>query len=390
MKFYLTGGAIRDELLGKEVCDKDYIIIDANKDQLLEMDFEPVGRDYEVYLHPITKEAYSLALDNDLDQELGRRDLTVNAIAKDEETGEYYDPYGGREDIQNRVLKHTSQAFSEDPIRILRIARFKCKYPEFSIHENTIELCLELSKNKNLFNPIAGERIFLELRKALSLSNPVPFFERLREWGTLKLFFSELSQLWGVQQTEVYRHEEDCWVHSMLVLQKCCEISSDFSVRFASLVLGLGRGVASSGILPSHTVTGIPLIEEVATRFKLDAYSKNLSISVCSNYLTIHRAFKLKPSKVLNLLTELNAFRQGPLFEDVLLCCSAEASVRSDKKSYQYTQSEFLLFVRDELANVSLKELTEQHEGKVLGEMIKHLRIREIKTIKQRYLLVTE
>ena len=194
MKFYLTGGAVRDELLGNTVRDKDYIILDANKDELLKMRFEPVGKDFEVYLHPKTKDEYTLAFENDLYKELERRDLTVNSIAKDIQTGEYYDPFHGIEDIQKKVLKHTSIFFSDDPIRLLRIARFACQYPDFEIHRDTLELCRTLSINSDLFDSITGERYLLELKKALTLSNPRLFFERLREWGTLNLFFPELAQ----------------------------------------------------------------------------------------------------------------------------------------------------------------------------------------------------
>lgn len=389
MKFYLTGGAIRDEHLGKEASDKDYIIIDANKEELLEMNFEPVGKEFEVYLHPETKDEYALAYENDLYKELERRDLTVNSIAKDLETGVYYDPFNGIDDIQKKILRHTSEFFSDDPVRILRVARFKCQYPDFVIHRDTIELCRTLSENIKLFDSIAGERYLLELKKALKLSAPMPFFELLREWGTLSLFFSELSQLWKVPQRKEYHPEGDCWIHTMLVLKKSCEYSSDFSVRFASLVHDLGKGVTPSDVLPAHIkheVNGIPLVEAVSKRFKIDNYTKNLAVVVCKNHLNVHKVFELKASSILKLLIQLNALREGTLLRDVLTCCYADAVGRGEEyEDEEYLQKDFLSELAVELKNLCLNDLIDKYEGKKLGEMIQHKRIMFIKKAKAEF-----
>jgi len=390
MRFYLTGGAVRDELLGKEVRDKDYIILDADKDKLLGLKFEPVGKDFEVYLHPETKDEYTLAFENNLYKELERRDLTVNSIAKDIQTGEYYDPFNGIKDIQQKVLKHTSLFFSDDPIRLLRVARFACQFPEFTIHNDTLKLCQTLSQKIDLFESIAGERYLLELKKALALNSPKLFFEHLREWGTLDLFFSELAQLWGVPQRQDYHPEGDCWIHTMLVLEKSCQLSQDFSIRFASLVHDLGKGVTPIEILPSHfkhEITGTPLVERVSKRFKVDNYTKKLAVAVCKNHLNVHKVFELKAGTILNLLTALNALREGTLFEDALTCCYADAIGRGDgNDSHEYKQKDFLLKLAIELKNFSLNELISKYEGEKLGEMIQHKRIIFIKEAKRKAL----
>jgi tRNA nucleotidyltransferase (CCA-adding enzyme) len=392
MKFYLTGGAIRDELLGNEVSDRDYIILDADKVELLKMKFEPVGKDFEVYLHPKTKDEYALAVNNDLYEELERRDLTVNSIAQDIDTGEYFDPFNGIEDAKNHIFKHTSIFFADDPIRLLRVARFKCQYPDFTIQEDTLELCRELSNDKKIFDTIVGERFLLELKKALALQAPMLFFELLRDWGTLDLFFNELSNLWEVPQKEKYHPEGNCWIHSMLVLRKSCELSSSFSIRFASLVHDLGKGVTPDEVLPSHIkheINGVSLVERVCKRFKIDNYTKKLAVAVCKNHLNVHNIFELKAGTILKLLIEFNALREGTLFEDALLCCYADSIGRGEEfQSKIYPQKDFLLKVTAELKSLPLNELTSKYEGKKLGEMIEQLRIKKIKKLKMKRVII--
>jgi len=386
MKFYLTGGALRDQLLGLESRDQDYIIINASKEELLKLGYTSVGNDFEVYLHPKTKDEYTIALDNNLNKELERRDLSINSIAYDMETNEYIDPFKGQEDIKNKILRHTSDSFSDDPIRILRLARFKAQYPNFTIALETSELCTQLSKDENLFSHIQGERFLKEFQKALTLSNPIPFFEHLKEWGTLSIFFSELSQLAGVAQREDYHPEGDCWIHTMLVLEQATRLSESFSIRFASLLHDLGKGITPKEILPSHLkheINGVPLVEDVCHRFRIDSYTKKLALAVCKNHLLVHKVLELKPATIHDLIVSLNGLREGTLLEDALICCMADARGRgADHENKEYPQRDFILKVASELKAMDIKALTEKYEGKKLGDMIRQCRIALIKSMK--------
>lgn len=386
MKFYLTGGALRDKLLGLRPRDQDYIIVDASKKELLDLGYIPVGKDFEVYLHPITKDEYTMALDNSIHKELGRRDLTINSIAYNEVTKEYIDPFNGLKDIKKKILKHTSNCFADDPIRILRLARFQAQYPDFSLAPATKKLCMDLSKVKDLFTLIQGERFLLEFQKALSLTNPLPFFEHLREWGTLSLFFSELSDLSDVPQREDYHPEGDCWVHTMLVLEQAVRLSENFSIRFASLVHDLGKAITPKEILPSHfshEVNGAPLVEDVCNRFRVDSYTKKLSLVVCKSHLLVHKVLELKPSTIHDLIVTLNGFREEKLLNDALLCCMADARGRGENhRNKEYPQRDLILKMAKELKVMDITALKEKYEGNKLGDMIRQRRIASIKRIK--------
>lgn len=386
MKFYLTGGAVRDQLLKLPIRDKDYIIIDANKERLQKLGFIPVGNSYEVFLHPETKEEYAVAADNDLTKELKRRDLTINSIAYDIENNKYIDPFNGINDIENRVLKHTSIHFKDDPIRILRLARFKAQFKDFRLSKETENLCRELSRNNDLFLNISGERFLLELKKALLLEEATGFFETLKEWGTLELFFKELTQLDKIPQRKDYHPEGDCWIHTMLVLKEAIRLSDQFSVRFSSLVHDLGNGITPKEILPSHLkheVYGVPLVSNVCDRFKVDSYTKKLALAVCKNHLLVHQVFELKPATIHDLLVSFNSFREGSILKDVLLCCKADARGRGeDHKDKDYPQMDFLIELSHELSSTSFDDLKQKYEGEKLGQMIREKRIELIRNKK--------
>jgi tRNA nucleotidyltransferase (CCA-adding enzyme) len=386
MKFYLTGGAVRDELLKLPIRDRDYIILDADKNKLLKLGYTPVGNDYEVYLHPETKDEYSVVVENDLVKELERRDLTINSIAYDLDTKEYIDPFGGIKDLESKTLRHTSSFFSDDPVRILRLARFRAQYADFKIADETKTLCIKLSQNQNLFKDIQGERFLLEFKKVLSLNNSNIFFELLKEFGTLKLFFEELSRLEGVPQRRDYHPEGDCWVHTMLVLEQASRLSDSFSIRFSSLVHDLGKGITPKEVLPSHIkheINGVPLVKDVCKRFKLDSYTEKLALVVCKNHLLVHQVFELKPSTIHDLLVSFNALREGTLFADALICCMADARGRGkENENKEYPQKDFLLEVAENLRSINIDDLKEKYKGKKLGDMIREKRISIIKVFK--------
>lgn len=383
MKFYLTGGAVRDQLLELPIRDRDFIILNADKDELLELGYIPVGKYYEVYLHPKTKNEYSVSIHNSIEKELERRDLSINSIAYDLESNEYIDPFGGIEDLKKRTLRHTSNSFSDDPIRILRLARFQAQFPDFKIAKETEDLCIKLSINRNLFENIQGERFLLELKKALCLDLSTVFFELLKGWGTLDLFFPELGRLQGIPQRKDYHPEGDCWIHTMLVLKQATKLSEKFSIRFSSLVHDLGKGITPKDVLPSHTkheINGVPLVKAVCKRFKVDSYTQRLALAVCKNHLLVHRVFELRPITIYNLLISLNALREGQLFDDALICCMADARGRGEEyEDKDYPQRRFLLKLATNLKEMKLDDLREKYEGQKLGEVIKEKRILLIK-----------
>lgn len=382
MKIFLAGGAVRDELLGLPRQDRDFIALDASEEDMLARGFVKVGQSHDVFIHPQTGHEYTLA-PNGLKQELKRRDLTVNSIAKNVETNELYDPFNGRQDLQNKILRHTSDSFADDPVRIARLARFQARFPDFSIAKETQRLCATLCQNKELFAGVPGERFFGEIKKALGLPDPGPFFEKLLEWKALDLFFPELAKLKGVPQNPAYHPEGDCWTHSMLVLKSACRLSEDISVRFACLVHDLGKGETPQEEWPKHIMhekRGIRPVQNVCERFKTDAFTRRLSLTVCRHHLNIHRAFELKASTLLRLLKNLNALREGELFEKALLCCQADDF---GKLRTEYPQREFLLSLAKVLNEADYSDLIKNFKGKELGEKIEQEQIRLIQGVKR-------
>ena len=360
MKFYLVGGAVRDNLLGLKSRDYDYVVLDSSRAELISRGFKPVGESFEVFIHPVTRDEYTLAYQNDLRLELHRRDLTINSIALDVATNSYFDPFCGLDDIKNKILRHTSIFFSTDPVRILRLARFKAQYPDFLIDEATVELCKQQSLDQNLFRDIAGERFLIELKKSMSLSNPFLFFELLRDWKVLDLFFKELA--------DHYRDEVN-WSRAMIILEKSCLLSHKFSVRFASLVREL------------------PSAEIVISRFKLDRYTRKLSIAVNRNHVEVSKALELTPEELLILLLKLDALREGDLFEDAVLCCFVygKDALEINREDNKYTQGNFLLQLCCKLKNKRIGDLASRYSGIELKLKIKELRLKIIKEFKQLY-----
>lgn len=382
MKTYLAGGAVRDELLGLPHEDQDFIALGADENELLGRGFRKVGKDHDVYLHPQTQEEYVLAsseVSNALENELKRRDLTINAMAKDLETGKIIDPFCGQADLKNKILRHTSESFASDPVRILRLARFLARFEVFAVAKETEVFCRQLCQYKDLFKEVPGERLFQEIKKTLLLPNPLPFFEALLEWGALDLFFPELAKLKGVPQNEKYHPEGDCWTHTMLALKNGCSLSNDLSVRFACLVHDLGKGETPESEWPRHIMherRSAKLARQVCKRFKTDAFTEKLCVAVGENHLKVHKAFELRPATLLNLLQFLNALREGDLFEKALICCEAD---NMGKLRESYPQRSYLQEIAQKVKDADISDLLEKYEGAILGAKIRERRIAVIK-----------
>ena len=319
MKIYLVGGAVRDEILGYPFTEKDWVVVGATVDDMLAAGYQQVGKDFPVFLHPETKEEHALARterktaagykgfevhaspDVTLEDDLVRRDLTINAIAKDE-NGEYVDPYNGIADIENKILRHVSDAFLEDPVRILRIARFLARYAHlgFSIAEETMELMKEMVSAGEV-DALVPERVWQEMKKALSERTPGAFVTSLRDCGALQRILPELDCLFGVPQPEEHHPEIDTGIHTLMVLEQSCLLSDDADVRFAALLHDLGKGATPKKEWPrhiAHEARGADIVKKVCQRLRIPNEYRDLAERTARFHLHYHRALELKPATV--------------------------------------------------------------------------------------------
>ncbi|MEY4769057.1 MAG: hypothetical protein RL637_1696, partial [Pseudomonadota bacterium] len=350
MQIFLVGGAVRDQLLQRPVSERDWVVVGGTAEQLLSQGFRAVGRDFPVFLHPQTGEEYALARTErkiaagyhgfaiqagesvSLEQDLLRRDLTINAIAQDA-SGQLIDPYRGLQDLQQRWLRHISPAFAEDPVRILRVARFAARYAHlgFKIADETMDLMRQMVVNGEVEH-LVPERVWAEIEKALTEINPEIFFQSLRNCGALEKILPELNQLFGIPQPAHYHPEIDCGIHSLFVLQQASILSLKTSVRFAALVHDLGKGKTPIAILPhhyGHEMRGLAIFSQLANRLKMPNHYRQLAELVIRYHTHIHRAFELKASTLIDLLIELKAFKPPYQINDFLLVCEADAKGRT-------------------------------------------------------------
>lgn len=399
MKIYLVGGYVRDVLLGKKPKDKDYVVVGATPELMLSKGFISVGKDFPVFLHPKTKEEYALARKEikvgvghkafsfisdptvTLEEDLFRRDLTINAIAMDpENNNDLIDPFNGQEDLKNKLLKHVSNHFAEDPLRVLRVARFNTRFYDFTIAKETLELMTSISKSGELLE-LSGERIFMEFKKALLEDNPEIFFTVLDQCQALSILFPEIKQLQNIPQTAIYHPEGDAYIHTMLVLKRVARLTPDFNIRFSCLTHDLGKALTPSDTLPSHRGhenRGMEPITNLCERLKVPNKSKDLALRVCAYHLLCHRSFELKPSTILKLFTNINAFRDKNALEDFLICCEADSLGKLEK---EYPQKTYLLHLFNELQKLDISPLTEKYQGEKLGQMINEAKIKKIKEL---------
>ena len=363
MQTFLVGGAVRDGLLGLPVRERDWVVVGARAADLEARGFTRVGHDFPVFLHPETKEEHALARTErkrgrghqgfevdaspevTLEQDLQRRDLTINAIAELAD-GTLVDPWGGRRDLEARVLRHVSPAFVEDPLRVLRVARFATRFAPlgFTIAPETLALMGGISASGELAT-LPAERVWQELARALTEPRPSPFFTVLRECGALAALLPELDRLFGVPQPAAHHPEIDSGVHTLLVLDQAARLSDDLEVRFAALVHDLGKGTTPAELLPKHhghERRGTKLVAALCERLKAPRATRELAELVAHHHLIAHRALEIKPSTALELLEHLDAFRRPQRATQFLIACEADARGRSGLEARPYPQRERL------------------------------------------------
>ncbi len=405
MKVYLVGGAVRDSLLGREVSDKDWVVVGETIQSMKKQGFSQVGNDFPVFLHPETKQEYALARTErkngkgytgftvnssqavTLEDDLMRRDLTVNAMAMDDNEN-IIDPFNGQQDLQQKLLRHVSPAFQEDPLRVLRVARFAARYFSygFSIADETMMLMKHMVNAQEL-DHLVPERVWKETSRALLGENPEVYFEVLRECGALAVWFPEIDYLWGIPNPAKWHPEIDTGVHTMMVLQQAARLSNELNVRYAALVHDLGKGLTDKHLWPSHRgheKLGLEPINEISERLKVPNECKDLALLMSEFHSHVHRAFELKPKTLLNLFNRCDAWRKQDRFEQLLLTCKADARGRTGFEDIDYEQADFLRLAFDTANAISVKPIVDSgFKGKAIREQLDILRIAAIKTVKQ-------
>ena len=378
MQTYLVGGAVRDKLLGRDVKDRDWVVVGTTPQHMLDQGFQQVGKDFPVFLHPDSKEEYALArkerkiaagytgFDTDtsmsvtLEDDLVRRDLTINAIALDE-TGNYIDPYSGLKDLENRVLRHVSDAFIEDPLRVLRVARFAARYKQygFTIASETLDLMTQICQSGEL-ESLSAERVWVETAKALSENHPQVYFETLKACGGLTHWFKELDQLWGVPNPAKWHPEIDTGVHVMMVLQQAVKLSNNIAVRFAALLHDLGKGISDPKFWPSHhghEKAGVALVESLCKRLKAPNTERDLARLTCEHHGNVHRAYNLNDDTLVKLFDKTDAWRKPERFADMLMACEADARGRLHFEDKPYPQRDFVQKCYEAATQVNVAEI---------------------------------
>ena len=403
---YLVGGAVRDQLLGLPVKERDWVVVGADEGILLTQGFKRVGRSFPVFLHPKTREEYALARTEKkvgvgyqgficdfhpqvtLEDDLQRRDLTINAIAKTPE-GKLIDPYGGMEDIKNKRLRHVSLAFAEDPVRILRVGRFMARLAPlgFTVAPETLALMQQMVAAGEV-DALVPERVWQEMERALGEADPTQFFEVLRACGALSRLFPALDKLWGVPQPAVHHPEIDTGVHTMMVLSMATRLSSDKTVRFAALCHDLGKGETSPEHWPKHhghEEKSAILLAAWCRQYGVPNEYRDLALAVAEYHGLYGRAFELKPRTVLSLLESIGAFKKPERLRQFILACEADARGRQGKEHDHYPQSDYLQAAFKAVESVNAQDLIAQgFSGAALGEAIRRERLKAIKLLQSR------
>ncbi len=359
MKIYAVGGAVRDELLGLPVQDRDWVVVGATPEEMAARGFTAVGKDFPVFLHPETHEEYALArterktapgykgfvfhadADVTLEDDLARRDLTINAIARSED-GAYVDPHDGRNDLAAKVLRHVSPAFAEDPVRVLRVARFAARFQEFTVAEETLALMARMVANGEV-DHLVPERIWQELARGLMEARPSRMFELLRQCGALARILPELDRLWGVPQRADHHPEIDTGTHVMMVVDRAAAMALSLPARFAALTHDLGKGLTPPDVLPrhfGHEQRSVSLLGPLCERLRVPTDCRDVALLVARFHGDMHRIAELRPTTVVRLLERCDVFRRPERFEEVLSACEADYRGRLGYESRDYPQSQ--------------------------------------------------
>jgi tRNA nucleotidyltransferase (CCA-adding enzyme) len=407
VKTYLVGGAVRDQLLGYPVKERDWLVIGETPESMVARGFVPVGKDFPVFLHPKTHEEYALARterktapgykgfivhaspDVTLEQDLLRRDLTINAMAMTE-AGELLDPYGGQKDLEQRVFRHVSPAFVEDPVRILRVARFAARYAHlgFKLADETRDLMQQMVMAGEVQHLVA-ERVWAELNKALLEKTPSAFFYTLRECGALAFIFPEIEHLFGIPQPAKYHPEIDTGVHVLMAVDMATHLSDKAEVRFAVLTHDLGKALTDPAKWPSHhghETLGLPVLEGVCKRLKVPKNVQTLAKAVMRYHTHCHRVFDLKATTLVDMLQKLTAFKSGSMLDDYLKACEADIRGRGGFENCDYPQAEYLRSVAKAASEIDMDAImTMGLKGKQIGEAIRQARVQAVKKFMRRW-----
>jgi tRNA nucleotidyltransferase (CCA-adding enzyme) len=412
MQVFVVGGAVRDALMGQSVNDRDWVVVGSTPEAMTAQGFLPVGKDFPVFLHPKSREEYALARterktarghkgfavqaapDVTLEEDLARRDLTVNAMAVPEAmahqppsawTGQIVDPYDGQADVQAKVLRHVTDAFAEDPVRILRLARFAARFDDFTVADETMALMRQMVEEGEV-DHLVPERVWQELTKGLMSDKPSRMFEVLRACGALRVLLPELDRLWGVPQRAEYHPEVDTGVHMMLVMDMAARLNTPLSVRVACLMHDLGKGTTPADVLPrhfGHEGRSVKLLQKVCERLRVPTDSKELAEVVAREHGNIHRSAELGPEALMRLLERCDAIRQAERFALVLQACECDARGRLGFEEAAYPQAGRLLKAQHaalsvETAPIAQAAATQGLKGPQIGLQIAQARIQAI------------
>jgi len=405
MEVYLVGGAVRDEQLGLPVKERDWCVVGATPDELTDLGYKAVGSDFPVFLHPDTGEEYALARTErktgtgyhgftfhtspevTIEEDLARRDLTINAMAMDSD-GKLIDPCNGLADIQSKTLRHVSEAFAEDPVRILRAAKFAARFHKlgFRVADETMHLMNQMVVDGEA-DALVPERVWKETETALAGSDPQVFLEVLRKCGALAVVFPEIDALFGIPQPEKWHPEIDCGVHSLMVLEQATALSTDADVRFAALVHDLGKATTAKNILPKHTgheKRSIKIVKSLSERLQVPTAFRDLGCLAAEFHAHTHRAFELRPSTVLKVLNRVDAFRRPERFEKFLLACEADWRGRTGFENRPYPQAAYFRAAWRAASDVDVNDLKNGDlSGQDIGKEIATRRQHAITEVKK-------
>lgn len=399
MECYLVGGAVRDKLLNIPVRDEDWVMVGARAEELIAEGYRQVGKGFPVFLHPETKQEYALArteqksgsghtgFDFDasekitLEQDLFRRDLTINAMAEGGK-GEIIDPHGGQKDLKNKLLRHVSSAFSEDPLRVLRVSRFAARFSHlgFKVAQETMELMTDMVMSGEL-ETLVAERVWQETEAALATPSPQEFIKVLRQCGALAVVFPELDSLFGVPQTKKHYSEIDTGMHMLNCMEQITKLSDDSAVRYATLVQNVGKALTDQSKWPSHSdheILGLCLQQKIAKRLKIPKEHTQLAALVCEHQPKLHRIHSLRPSAVLDLLESLDAMRRPERLDKFLLACEADARGRNGSEDQEYPQRNYLNSILKAISCMNVESILDIHPEVRPAELIRNERLKVV------------
>jgi len=404
MQIYLVGGAVRDSLINYPSSENDWVVVGATPEQMTDLGYKPVGQDFPVFIHPKTGEEYALArterksghgykgfefytsTEVSLEEDLIRRDLTINAMAQDDE-GHIIDPFDGQKDLAHKLLRHVSEAFTEDPLRVLRVARFAARYAHlgFTVAPETMELMKSIvAKGEMEF--LVAERVWKETSRALTEQSPQVFFEVLKACNALEVLLPEVDALFGVPQRADYHPEIDTGIHTLMALKAATKLTDCEAIRFAVLVHDVGKAITPEDVLPSHSgheKRGLPLVKAICDRLTVPNKHRQLAMSVTEFHLHCHRALELKPATLLKLFQSIGAIRSPDKLIDFLTCCEADIKGRAGFEDAAYPSKDYLLAALEAVSQVDISDLVDQGvSGAEIGKQLNQRQIQHLTEFK--------